>query len=215
MNKLNRSEYFKAIITGVLSTLLISWIITPATNWIFPKILHILDCFSSSFSDDIYRSIVVASDTGLILTILLISLIIFYFFIFFSIQLIHFLNCEYESTLPDNLKSQSRIATKIFKNGKKDLKSQHKTFKKISLFSYFSLGLILFSMCFIAMRQIYISGISSKAHANIEIVAPYISDQEYKEIKSNFYRIDSKDSYEQFNTRLSIIANENSLELKQ
>lgn len=70
-------------------------------------------------------------------------------------------------------------------------------------------------MCFIAMRQIYISGISSKTHANIEIVAPYISDQEYKEIKSNFYRIDSKDSYEQFNTRLSIIANENSLELKQ
>lgn len=46
---------------------------------------------------------------------------------------------------------------------------------------------------------------------NIEIVAPYVSDIEYKTLKSDFYRINSKDDYLDLTNNIKLIMNENDL----
>lgn len=50
---------------------------------------------------------------------------------------------------------------------------------------------------------------------NIEIVCPYISEQEYKELKSRFYAIKQKTDYESLKNDISKIAYENNLKLQK
>lgn len=49
---------------------------------------------------------------------------------------------------------------------------------------------------------------------NIEIVSPYISDLEYKTLKSNFYSLSSKQDYDELVLQIEKFANENNLKLK-
>ncbi len=46
---------------------------------------------------------------------------------------------------------------------------------------------------------------------NIEIVAPYISDVEYKTLKSDFYRMSSKEDYQNLITQIDALMDENGL----
>lgn len=49
---------------------------------------------------------------------------------------------------------------------------------------------------------------------DIEIVSPYITDMEYKQLRSEFYQIDSEPDYDNLMSKISIIAKSNSLELR-
>lgn len=49
---------------------------------------------------------------------------------------------------------------------------------------------------------------------NIEIVAPYINDIEYKQLRSAFFQMDSKSDYQNLIYKLESIAEEYSLQLK-
>ena len=50
---------------------------------------------------------------------------------------------------------------------------------------------------------------------NIDIVSPYISIDEYNELKSMFYSMKSRDEYDQLCAKLDIIARDNRLELQR
>lgn len=48
-------DILTGIITGIVSTLIISWFITPLTNLIFPKVIVFLENISMPFVDYLYR----------------------------------------------------------------------------------------------------------------------------------------------------------------
>lgn len=62
--------------------------------------------------------------------------------------------------------------------------------------------------------DIAISGDANHMLRKIEIVSPYISEFEYKELKSNFYQIDSKDDYNSLNHRIEEIAQQYDLNVE-
>lgn len=65
------------------------------------------------------------------------------------------------------------------------------------------------------MFQIYVSSISSKTLNRIDIAAPYISDQEYKQLKSDFLMIENKSDYDDLQKNINTIFEENQLDLKE
>lgn len=60
----------------------------------------------------------------------------------------------------------------------------------------------------------YIDSTVSRLTRNIEIVSPYISDQEYKNLKSAFYSMDSREDYTNLVNALEEISSEHGIELK-
>lgn len=55
---------------------------------------------------------------------------------------------------------------------------------------------------------------SHRLRTDIEILAPYISDLDYKLLKSDFYSMNSKDDYDAFTKRLNSLADLHNIELK-
>lgn len=60
----------------------------------------------------------------------------------------------------------------------------------------------------------YINSTIAKLTNNIEIVAPYIDDYEYKLLKSTFYSMEGADDYHSLVTELNRIAETNGIKLK-
>lgn len=64
------------------------------------------------------------------------------------------------------------------------------------------------------IKQSYVDETAQKLTNNIEIVSPYISDLEYKRLKSEFYSMHSRSDYDDLITKLETIGSENHLNLK-
>ena len=98
-----------------------------------------------------------------------------------------------------------------------DLEKLNDIVKHAKLFSWFY---VIFTVCYWAMYFVftmsvgYINNTITKLTNNIEIVAPYIEDSEYKLLKSSFYSMDSADDYQSLVTELNRIAEINGIELK-
>lgn len=58
------------------------------------------------------------------------------------------------------------------------------------------------------------SNIARNTLSNIEIVAPYITDMEYKQLRSDFFQMDSKSDYENLVKKISSIVESNQLQIK-
>lgn len=75
--------------------------------------------------------------------------------------------------------------------------------------SIFFLRIIyIFVFTFIYFSNTFAHQTSKQTLRNIDIVAPYISDIEYKTLKSNFYRMDSKDDYIALTNQIQLIMDE-------
>ena len=79
-----------------------------------------------------------------------------------------------------------------------------------SIYSIFCMAIILL----IVIGIQYIQTESVRLTNNIEIVSPYVSDIEYKQLKSSFHSMDSRSDYDELNSQLEKIASMNDLELK-
>lgn len=64
-------------------------------------------------------------------------------------------------------------------------------------------------------KDVYIKEKASNLTINMEIVSPTLSEHEYKQLRANFYSIDSKKDYDDFVTHLEAIANENNITLRK
>lgn len=79
-------------------------------------------------------------------------------------------------------------------------------------------SIFLFACFFILAYNFLIVTIASDTArntiTNIEIVAPYITDVKYKQLRSDFFQVDSKSDYESLVEDITAIAEENNLQLK-
>lgn len=60
----------------------------------------------------------------------------------------------------------------------------------------------------------FINQCKTSSLCNLEIICPYISDLEYKKLKSSFYSIQTKKDYEIFTNTIEEIGDKYSLDLK-
>lgn len=89
--------------------------------------------------------------------------------------------------------------------------------KHAKIYSWFgmTISICYWVMYFVFMTSVgYINNTITKLTNNIEIVAPYIEDSEYKLLKSSFYSMDSADDYQSLVTELNRIAEINGIKLK-
>ena len=215
-------DIFIGIITGIISTLVISWLITPLTNLIFPKILTFLENISMPFVDGLYRlaSTITIERVGLLN--LTFSATCVLFLVIFSFQFLFSAKGEVQDQLdeinalisPSSKMSEEEIMQSI-KEDKRYLLKKRKKYKKLFLAYLISLILVCFTILLSEMTEIYASSLSTNTRANIEIVAPYISDQEYKQLKSDFFTIKIKSDYDNLQNTLNMISDEHSLDLKE
>ena len=73
-------------------------------------------------------------------------------------------------------------------------------------------GIFIF---FIYSKNIFVINKVTTMTNNIEIVSPYISDVEYRQLKSEFHTIKSRDDYEDLAKSLKHIADSHSIDLKK
>ncbi len=82
---------------------------------------------------------------------------------------------------------------------------------------YYSLIILIISifiMFGISMSQIlYTNNVITYSFRSIEILSPFLSNQEFKEIKAQYYSVKSAEDYYKFNSKLKKIAEENNIEL--
>jgi hypothetical protein len=71
----------------------------------------------------------------------------------------------------------------------------------------------LFALTFL-IQQSYVTETALKLTNNIEIVSPYVSDLEYKQLKSEFHSMQSRSDYDNLVFKLDSIGSENHLRLK-
>lgn len=64
-------------------------------------------------------------------------------------------------------------------------------------------------------NRTYINNCRTASLCNLEIVSSYISDAEYKELKSTFYSIQTKGDYEEFKSKIYGIGEMYSVELRK
>lgn len=71
----------------------------------------------------------------------------------------------------------------------------------------------LFAFTFL-IQQSYVTETALKLTNNIEIVSPYVSDLEYRQLKSEFYSMHSRSDYDNLVFKLETIGSEHHLRLK-
>lgn len=74
-------------------------------------------------------------------------------------------------------------------------------------------SIILFCLAIDLLTDIQVSQTASRIEHNIEIVSPYITDQEYKVLKSNSYSMKTMDDYNLLNEALEDVAEQHHLQL--
>lgn len=205
-----------ALVVGILGSALWEKVIAPFTEFAFVKISEILARFNQSITDSIYGSI--SRDINLALL--------------FMIFLYAFLSLGVLLSYATKISKQIGNMVLIAKHGKPYIEYLEKTDDDFSdyddsflaplkhNFSFILLSFVLFlvlciSSIYLIGRIGFIANLRQDTLANIEIVSPYVEDREYKQLKSNFYSISCEDDYEELSQKLSSIATENDLVLKE
>lgn len=87
--------------------------------------------------------------------------------------------------------------------------------RKFLFCSFFLIAIIVHLACFYSLsRQSYVQDTALRLTNNIEIVAPYISDLKYKQLKSEYHLMQSRSDYDNLVSELESIGLENNLPLK-
>lgn len=92
------------------------------------------------------------------------------------------------------------------------------TLKKAKIFYIVGNISIAFTLCYVLFSYGQISYVNSRISvltSNIEIVSPYISDLEYKHLKSNFHAMENRDDYNNLISELEVLGKNYSLKLKK
>lgn len=83
------------------------------------------------------------------------------------------------------------------------------------IFAECSIVFLIIVLLFLYSRNVYIAKKVTVLTNNIEIVSPYISDMEYKQLKSDFHSIQTKKDYEDLTNSLAEVAEINCIDLKE
>lgn len=186
-NKLNKKikAALASIFVGLIGSFLWEVIIRPSTSYLFDKFFSFIGHFSNTFSDDLYKTISFGPQ-GNNISVMFISVILLLFVI---------------GTID--------ILTSILPN-----KDNEESPRNLSALVWLCLGHFVFIGMFLTGQHAFTESRAIKLNSNIEILSPYVTDTDYKMLKSKFRSIDSKDSYDLLNDELDILAKVHGLKLK-
>lgn len=233
MENSNNNFFKNHNLSDLLFGAVLSWIVAVILQPILEFLLDKGYQFLGFLSDKIYQAISTGGDG-------LVSLAVFYLLymmctvkltdLFTSHQTVykellsalsqrelelHSLSYEfYGTTMPSNTPSDKEISQKFEQTQekislrKREAKRNHVILTTLLVTLYIVFLLYYASVLFIHNKATMLTN-------NIEIVAPYVSDIEYKTLKSNFHSIQNQGDFNRLANELSRIANEHSLSLKK
>lgn len=76
-------------------------------------------------------------------------------------------------------------------------------------------SVLYFMLLILAVYQISLDNLHRTTLREIEIISPYISENEYRQLKSDFYSIENKNDYDSLLREIQRIADENLINLKK
>lgn len=224
-NYVNKPVLIGAVV-GIILTFFLEKIFNPICEAFYSFVLQVGDHFLISFSNSTYREIARGSTEQASYALLYISILTLGFLLVIIKSTIDF---TYQKTVSNIESSERKIyvfehpedessdETQIaltktdideFKN---HLFAQKKHLRKLRIVIITILYVLYLFIVVVYCRQIYIHEKTVTAINNIEILAPYMSDQQYKQFKSEFYLIQNKQDYDSLLTALKDIASEENI----
>lgn len=196
MKKIIKNTLIPGIIGSIIATALYEKV-SMLFTFLYLIISSTIDKTITTFSNNTYKKIATGTnDLSFIIYIVFFAIIISY--IFHLIQVKFFKKNNVPGIVP--------IST---------IKLEHRN--KL----LFKLVVALISILFILVcayfigNYIFINECQTNSLCNLEIISPYISDIEYKKLKSTFYSIQTKQDYESFISTINKIGTEYSITLRK
>lgn len=198
--KKNNKSFFKStiigmIVVGALGSGLWSNICTPIFEFLSAQLSDIIPLISKNMMNGTYVKVSKGLHEDYSL-----QMYMGFMVILMSAYLILWKRISLEDTIQNADTSKIRNSLRSFFNSKKFV-----LFMTVFawIFCIFSIG-----------ESIYINSTITQTLNNIEIVSPYINDEEYKYLKSKFYSIKGTSDYDKLVEELNAIAKENNIILK-
>lgn len=193
-----------ALFIGVLGCAIWEYIISPLCTFIYAKISYLIDKFTVTFSNSTYSEISKGCNTSPIdeITISMVLILLFFSCIFLS----------YFYLFQGNKKTQDYIENSYTLDNLAQIKKHN---NRIYLTLKISLYISMMILMYWKGNNTFINQCKTSSLCNLEIICPYISDLEYKKLKSSFYSIQTKEDYEIFTNTVKEIGAKYSLSLKE
>lgn len=186
-----------ALFIGILGCALWEYIFSPLCKFVYIKISSLIDKFSATFSNSTYIEISKGYYDSPVIDI--VCFIIIIFFIYISSIFYLYLTRKSQHKLTSEEKFPYEYLKRNF---------------FIRIIILISTQLVMIIWMYWIGNLMFINQCKSTSLCNLEIISPYISDLEYKELKSDFYSIQTKADYESFVNTINELGEKYSLNLK-
>ena len=242
MEKIEKlKKYILPAIPAFVLTFVFSKVLNPVLEILYSSFLKLGSFFIKSFSDSTYKTIShgyseLPSLWNLYFLTIILMMILFVFYMLREFQFDKFLDSIRElktknndcikkitsatetNSISDEDENINDILSELIET-KNDLDNfemnVNNSHKKRSFILKLVTAILLFIMIFLYAQQSFINTAITKALSNIEIVSPYISESEYRHLKSDFYSINNHEDYDLLFHTLEEIADANSINLKK
>lgn len=207
-----------AAIVGALLAFIVGKIFNPIFEFVFSLFLNIGGGFVKIISDSTYKQIsdgLSEQGTGVLMYVLIVVAVsaanflreVFKNFCDKMINIIESKNASETQILPDkNNASAQNKNTKL-----PTVKTVKRYYRALLFCTYFLVAILVF----VYMQYSFVHAKIISSTNNIEIVSPYVSDLEYRQLKSEFHLMRNSDDYEKLVEKLHNIATENDIKLKK
>ena len=217
----NKSNLFYLLFSTCF-TLLIGRILEPLFSYLFSKLLGTGGALVNWISNLTYRQISNGHSEQTASVVL--SFFVILFFIAVA-QLRTELKTVYEKYVAYwyALNAKSISAEKTYSDSPQETPKAQKepipdSLQKAKIFYIVGNAYIVFILCYVLFSYGQISHVNSRISmltTNIETVSPYISDLEYKYLKSKFHSMENRDDYNNLISELTVLGESYSLKLKK
>lgn len=197
----SKKQAASALVIGILGTAIWEKILSPLCTYIYIKISSLIDKFATTFSNNTYMEISKGYHDSIAVSIVY-YLVMFIFVLSFAIYVTY-------------LVVQKKTMLRYIWN--EDVRPTHKEIKsKLERSFFFFIPIYLFMIIFMYWigNLTFITNCRTSSLCNLEIICPYVSDLEYKDLKSSFYSIKTKEDYESFTNTIKEIGKKYNLNLR-
>lgn len=196
MKKALKHPIISGLFVSILAAALWENFISKFCTFVYINISSIIDRAIITFSNDTYKKISTGINNFSIVYIMFFIILSNYIAFFIAIKLFR------GNNIPG-------IITK--ETAKKEYR---KKFLFLIIISFICIFFIFICIYMIG-NFIFINKCQTNSLCNLEIISPYVSDIEYKELKSTFYSIQTKEDYEVFTDTIKQIGERYSLNLRE
>lgn len=236
-NKLLSTESIPTLIISTILAFIVGKVFDPILTYFYAIFLNIGGGFIKYISDSTYRQIsngFSEQSSMLVLYILYLSAWGAFGYISSSLHIAHKLYINHINELEQKLNLGQNIPVEgsdgfeiscneqiqdSTENNKNEIQSEINSLRnKVKKDFFITILPLIACMLFLMFTYSKTSFINKKITVltnNIDIVSPYISDSEYKKLKSDFHSINDSDDYFSLLSRLNAIADKNSIKLKE